>query len=114
MAQSSNVNVNAFQVLLGFFTYTSHTSDQMIETLTHADLSISLTSINNTIAALSIETKHKIRALGQILLANNAYNNFDIAFDVKTPTVEHGGSSLVHLTSGTLLQLEHVSSINDL
>ena len=75
--------------------------------LSHAGLSISSTTINTAINALSKEGTNKLRALGNTLTAAYAYDNFDVALDVATPTIEKGGGVLAHLTSGTLIPLIH-------
>ena len=71
----------------------------MIEALAHARISISVKSITQTISSLSECSAESMKQLGRSLLASYAYDNFNVALNVSVPTVEHGGSSLEHLTS---------------
>lgn len=86
----------------------------MLETLAHAGLALSSTSINSTVTSLSRNAHRAMRSLGQTRLAAIAYDNFDVALSVATPTVEKGGGQLLHLTSGTLLPLCHDVQLQDL
>jgi len=52
--------------------------------------------------------------MGQTLLVAYAYDNFDINFKTHLPTVEKIHDTLVHLTSGVLIHLEHGVTIEDL
>jgi len=52
--------------------------------------------------------------MGQTLLVAYAYDNFDIDFKTHVPTVEATHDTLTHLTSGTLIQLEHGVTLEDL
>ena len=52
--------------------------------------------------------------MGQTLLAGYAYDNFDVDFKTVAPTIEKAGDTLTHLTSGTLIMLEHGVTLEDL
>ena len=53
--------------------------------------------------------------MGRTLLVAYAYNNFDIDFKTHVPTIEaKSHNMLTHLTSGTLIQLEHRVTLEDL
>jgi len=52
--------------------------------------------------------------MGQTLLVSYAYDNFDIDFKRSVPTVETTADTHEHLTSGTLIMLEHGVKTDDL
>ena len=62
------------------------------------------------IDSLSRDSHHTIRSLGQTLVAAYAYDNFDIDIKTSVPTVENSADTLIHMTSGDLMKLEHVSA----
>jgi len=64
--------------------------------------------------SLSLETYETLRTMGQTLLVGYAYDNFDIDFKNLVPTIEKVGDTLAHLTSGTLIMLEHGVKQEDL
>lgn len=82
--------------------------------LTHSGISVSVSSINNIVSSLSRNAHKELHKLCENLLFAIAYDNFDVAFDVSVPTVENGGHSLVHLTSGTAILLEHIDNAEHL
>ena len=86
----------------------------MVEALEHAGVLISPASIDRIIISLSLESQKKIRRLGRTLLTGYAYDNFDTAMGVSVPTVEHGGSILVHMTSATYIKLNDDVKLEDL
>jgi hypothetical protein len=79
------------------------------EFLAHAGLSVSTTSINNTITNLSKEAGSKVRELGKSFLTSYAYDNLDIDLKHSVPTLEKPEETLIHLTSGTMLPLHEVN-----
>jgi hypothetical protein len=52
--------------------------------------------------------------MGQTLLVGYAYDNFDIDFKTNVPSIEKSGETLTHLTSGTLIHLDHGVTHEDL
>jgi hypothetical protein len=52
--------------------------------------------------------------MGQMVLIAYVYDNFDINFKTHIPMVEKIHDTLVHLTSGVLIYLEHGITIEDL
>ena len=52
--------------------------------------------------------------MGQTLLVSYAYDNFDINFPNVVPTVEKSTDSLMHMTLGGLIVLEHGVKPDDL
>ncbi|KAI0065039.1 hypothetical protein BV25DRAFT_1799070, partial [Artomyces pyxidatus] len=112
--KSTNQRCNALASVIGLFAHSSNTPERVIETLSHAGLCIGSNAINEAVDSLSKEAATKLRELGQTLTAAYAYDNFDVALNVATSTVESGGKMLAHLTSGTLIRLEHGVTADDL
>lgn len=77
------------------------------------NVSLSAPSINNAINSLLIETKYRLREMGQSLMVGYTLDNYDVTLKHSTGTVEEPLSTLVHLTSGLILRLVH-TSVSDL
>ncbi|KAI0704921.1 hypothetical protein BC835DRAFT_1403855 [Cytidiella melzeri] len=75
--------------------------------LARMGISVSLNSIHRAIHSLKSECSTDIQRLGRTLSASYAYNNFDVKFSTGIPTVDSSEDLMVHLTSGTLICLEH-------
>ncbi|TFY52853.1 hypothetical protein EVJ58_g9778, partial [Rhodofomes roseus] len=114
VAKSSNQQSNAFPSIVGVFEHACNTPDRVIEMLSQLGLSISPSSINNAVSSLARKAEIKRRQVGQELLTAYAYDNFDVAFNVRTPTVDGGDRSLAHLTSATMIPLAHGVEKEDL
>lgn len=104
---SINQQCNALESIVGIFLYLCNTHEKVIKMLAKIGISISLTSIHDTIHSLSHESVHGIHELGQTLLTSYTYDNFNIKLNTLMPMVEQSTDSLVHLTSGIALQLDH-------
>ncbi|TDL14196.1 hypothetical protein BD410DRAFT_734472, partial [Rickenella mellea] len=113
-AKSTNQKCGGLAVIVGFFAHTCNTPAKVIETLAHAGISISTSAINDAVSSLSVKARLKLEELAQTLLGGVAYDNFDVAFHVSVPTIENGDSMLYHLTSGTMLRLEHGATVEGL
>ncbi|KAI0310052.1 hypothetical protein OF83DRAFT_920825 [Amylostereum chailletii] len=111
--RSTNQRCNALQSVIGLFLHSNNVPERVIETLAHVGLSLSQAAINDAVNALSADAFIKIRALACTLLAAYAYDNFDVQMNVATPTVEKK-DELLHLTSGTLIRLDHGVTLEDL
>ena len=103
-AQSTNEQCNYLQGVLGIFYHSTSVPEKVIETLAHASLSISLTSIHTAVKSLSQDAAHKIKAAVCTLTMVLANNNFDINFKSSEPTVECP-SSFISATSATAIPL---------
>ncbi|KAM6504000.1 hypothetical protein JOM56_000943 [Amanita muscaria] len=103
-AQSTNERCNYLQSVLGIFYHSTAVPEKVIETLAHAGLSISLTSIHSAVKSLSQDAARKIKAALRTLTTALAYDNFDINFKSPEPTVERP-SSFVSATSATAIPL---------
>ena len=69
-------------------------------------VSVSVDTINKGVESLSTQARHTVRQFGKTKLVAYAYDNFDIDFKSNLPTIEKG-TTRSHLTSGTLIRLEH-------
>ncbi|KAF5324267.1 hypothetical protein D9619_011146 [Psilocybe cf. subviscida] len=105
--QNANENCNYLQSVLGFFFHSTAVPEKVIETLAHAGLSISLTSIHRAIKSLSSDAAQAVRGAVRTLKAGFAYDNFDSTFKVSEPTVQHR-SIFVSATSATVIPLYDV------
>ncbi|KAJ3473330.1 hypothetical protein NLI96_g13047 [Meripilus lineatus] len=112
--QSQVQHCNAFQSTMGIFLHSCNAPEKLIKVLSHMGTSISLPSIHHAIRSLSRESHHNVRSLGQTLLAAFAYDNLDIKFNTLISTKDDPGAGLIHLTTGSLFQLDHGVTIEDL
>ncbi|KAI0639544.1 hypothetical protein C8Q77DRAFT_1046641, partial [Trametes polyzona] len=112
--QNTNNRCNTFQSLLGLYMHACNAPDAVLEPLAQIGLTISSSSINNAVSNLSIESSQAIEALGRSLLAVYAYDNFDMEDKPGVPTADRPKDTLLHLTSGTLIPLEHGVTREDL
>ncbi|KAG6908018.1 hypothetical protein DXG01_006485 [Tephrocybe rancida] len=114
MMQSSNQKCNALQSLLGIFLHACNVPQTVVELMAHLGVSISTTAINLAVASLSKESTHELKKLGRTLLTSYAYDNVDMDLKHTVPTLEKPGATLIHLTSATLIPLEHGITKEDL
>ncbi|KAI0694530.1 hypothetical protein BC835DRAFT_1406425 [Cytidiella melzeri] len=105
---------NALQSVMGIFLHSCNTPEKVVKVLTRMGISVSMTSIHRAIHSLKSECFTDIRTLGHTLLVSYAYDNFDVKFSTGIPTVEGPQDTLVHLTSGTLICLEHAVTAHNL
>ncbi|KAF7981236.1 hypothetical protein HWV62_34597 [Athelia sp. TMB] len=82
LVQSTNHKCNALQSLVGLFLQSSGTPETVVELLARLGILVTTTSINNMVNSLSSESSVEMKRLG---LHN----------------------TLIHLTSGTMIPLEH-------
>lgn len=114
MMQSSNQQCNALQTLIRTFLHSCNTPENVVKFLAHVGLSISTTAVNSVITSLSKESVAGIQRQGRSLLTAYAYDNIDIDLKHATPTIEKSTDTLIHLTSGTLIPLDHGITHGDL
>jgi hypothetical protein len=95
--------------MIGMFCHSTNALELIVETLAHAGLLISTTSIQNMITSLSNKLTKKIQSLAQTLTASFAYDNFDMDFKTHDPTVEKHGDSLKHAMSVIIFPLIETS-----
>ncbi|KIJ09297.1 hypothetical protein PAXINDRAFT_24489, partial [Paxillus involutus ATCC 200175] len=113
MVLNTNCRCNLLQSIVGIFCHSTGTPARVIDMLSHAGLSISVSSIDNAIESLSNESSLAIRKSIQTLQTALAYDNFDIDFKTAQPTVEQP-STFVSATSATAIPLFGVSDQADL
>ncbi|KAG2126359.1 uncharacterized protein EDB93DRAFT_1097120, partial [Suillus bovinus] len=111
--QNSNERCNYLQGILGFFYHSTSVPEKVIETLAHAGLSISISSIHSAVQSVSNQTSARIRHAVRSLQSAFAYDNFDIDFKTDQPTLKHR-SNFVSATSATVIPLFGVNSANQL
>ena len=115
LMQGTNQKCNALESVFGIFLHSCNTPQKVIDALAHMGITISRHTVHDAIHSLSLETYETLRKMGQTLLVAYAYDNFDIDFKTHVPTVEAKyHDTLTHLTSGTLIQLEHGVTTKDL
>jgi hypothetical protein len=114
MMQSSNQRCNALQSMLGVFLHSCNTPEVVRECLAHMGISISVSAINSAVANLSKQSEVKMRHIGKSLLTSYAYDNLDIDLKHSVPSVEKPQDTLIHLTSGMMLPLNHGVTLEDL
>jgi len=114
MMQSTNQKCNALESVFSIFLHSCNTPQKVIQALAHMGLSISVDSIHSAVTSLSRKTFITLREMGQTLPVGYAYDNFDIDFKTNVPTIEKAGDTLTHLTSRTLIYLEHGVTCDDL
>ena len=73
-----------------------------------------MSAINTAVTNLSKQSEAEMRRLGESFLASYAYDNLDIDLKHSIPTVEKPQDTLIHLTSGTMLPLNHGVTLSDL
>jgi hypothetical protein len=112
--QSSNQKRNALERVFGIFLHSTNIPEKVINALAHMGISVSVCSIHGVVCSLSDETTDTLCSMGQTLLVSYAYDNFNIDFKQSVPTVETTADTLDHLTSGTLIMLEHRVKTDDL
>ncbi|KAG6884204.1 hypothetical protein C0992_006774 [Termitomyces sp. T32_za158] len=112
--QSTNQKTNALASIIGIFLHSCKTPEKVVEALARLGISISLNAIHNAITSLSAESANCIRALGQTLLVNYAYDNFDVNIQTSVPTVQRSATTLKHLTSGLIFPLQHGVTLDDM
>ncbi|KAI1784995.1 hypothetical protein LXA43DRAFT_900735 [Ganoderma leucocontextum] len=100
-------NCNALQSTMGVFLHSCNAPEKLVKVLSRMGLSISLTSIHQSIESLSRQSHVDIEALGRTLLTSHAFDNFDARIATLISTLDKPTEGLLHLTSGTLLRLQH-------
>ncbi len=114
MLQSTNQRCNALQSTIGIYLHACRASEAVIELLSRIGISISRASIDNTVKNLWKGAHVNIRRVARTLLGGYAWDNFDVEIKHLVPTVEKPQDTLLHLTSGTLLRLDHGVTRDDL
>ena len=108
LMQGTNQEFNALGSVFGVFLHLCGAPWGVVDMLAHMGITISCHTVHGAVHSLSLETYKTLQNMGQMLLVAYAYDNFNINFKTHIPTVEAKyHDTLTHLTSGTLIQLEH-------
>src|ERR1700759_2235804 len=107
MMQSSCQKANTFQSMLGIFLHACRTPEKVIETLAHMGISVSMTTLHDSIKSLSINARRALQELGRTLCTAIAYDNVEIMLKSSVAVVEKSNENLRHLTSGLFFPLMH-------
>lgn len=75
--------------------------------LSNAGICASGSSICSIVTTLSREMNAIYKNLSATKLSAYAYDNLDIMLKKSVPTLENGGSVLVHITTGLQMRLDH-------
>ncbi|KAI0683020.1 hypothetical protein BC835DRAFT_1409479 [Cytidiella melzeri] len=100
LLQSRYMKCNTLQSVMGIFLHLCNTPEKVIKVLARM--------------GISSECSTDIQKLGRTLSASYAYDNFNVKFSTGIPTVDSSEDLMVHLTSGTLIRLEHGVTADDL
>ncbi|KAK7692792.1 hypothetical protein QCA50_004425 [Cerrena zonata] len=112
--QSSNQQCNALQSMVGLYLHTCHVSEATLDLLARMGCSISTTSVNKAITSLSAQSSEVIERIGRTLLTSFVFDNLDADIKRLVPTAENPNSTLIHITAGMLIPLEHGITLDDL
>lgn len=88
--------------------------EKVIKMLSRMGISVACSTIHRAVHSLSCASHINIWKLAQTRLTAIAYDNFDIKFNTLSQTLDAPGDGLVHLTSATMLQLDHGATVEDL
>ncbi|KAG9080185.1 hypothetical protein FRC06_006967, partial [Ceratobasidium sp. 370] len=110
---TSNMRCNAFQAIVGMFAHVNNTSEEMVEFLSHAGLSISPQSISGMVKNMSTEAEKSLKNELAHLSSAMAYDNLEVRFDTEQPTPENLGG-LVGMTTGAFIPLRPGATKDDL
>ena len=102
------------QSVIGLFLHSNSTPEKVIELFARASLSISPDAIMKAVDSLSQEALEITRKVGKTGLVSYAYDNFDVELPTTLHGIEQTASNSHHLTSGTLIPLEHGVCLDDL
>ncbi|KDQ57301.1 hypothetical protein JAAARDRAFT_131575 [Jaapia argillacea MUCL 33604] len=114
LANSTNQWCNTLQTMHGLYLHACNAPVSVLDLFAQLGISISSAAINDTVSSLSRKSYRETQQLGKTLLAAYAYDNFDVEVKQAVHTVESTHESLLHLTSGTMLRLDHGVTTDDL
>ncbi|KXN84700.1 hypothetical protein AN958_12219, partial [Leucoagaricus sp. SymC.cos] len=85
--QTTSQKCNYLQSILRIFFHSALVPEKVIETLAHAGLSMSLSSINSAVELLLGKAAEKLCESAHTLKTVFAYNNFNMSFHITELTV---------------------------
>ncbi|KAF7969655.1 hypothetical protein HWV62_26759 [Athelia sp. TMB] len=107
LLQNTDHRCNTFQSIVGLFLQSAGAPETIVEPLSRLGVLLTTSSINNMVKNLSVESTVEMKALGHTLLASYAYDNVDIDLKHATPTGDALHDTLIHLTSATMIKIDH-------
>ncbi|KAG8730921.1 hypothetical protein FRC10_002263, partial [Ceratobasidium sp. 414] len=99
--------------IVGLFAHINDASEEMVEFLSHAGLSISPQSISGMVKNMSTEAERSLKSELAHLSSAMAYDNLEVRFDTEQPTPENPGG-LVGMTTGAFIPLRLGATKDDL
>ncbi|KAI0698468.1 hypothetical protein BC835DRAFT_1304794 [Cytidiella melzeri] len=114
LMQGRNQKANWLQSMCGIFLHAMHAPQKLVDSLAHMGISISQSTIHNSLHSLGINIISDAKQVGQTLSAAYAYDNLDIEFKSSVPTVEKPGDMLKHFTTSMIFPLQHGITADDL
>ncbi|KAI0669880.1 hypothetical protein C8Q78DRAFT_1070340 [Trametes maxima] len=114
LMNSQDQQCNALQSLTGIFLHSCGAPEKLVKVLSRMGLSIAPTSIQRAIKSMSEHSADDVEDLARTLLASYAFDNLDTKLPGGIPTVDKLQDGLIHITTGTLLRLEHGVTPEDL
>ncbi|KAI0074534.1 hypothetical protein K474DRAFT_1601281, partial [Panus rudis PR-1116 ss-1] len=107
MLHNTNQKCNPFASIMGLFLHSTSAPELVIDVLSHAGLSISVSAVHHMVDSLSSNASAQLRELMKTCTAAFAYDNFDMDFKSYSPTVDKPGITLLHGTSALAFPLNH-------
>lgn len=111
---SQDQRCNTLQSVTGIFLHSCGAPEKLIKVLSRMGISVALSSIHRSIKSMSEHSEDNIELIGKSLLASYVFDNLDFKVPGGTPTIESPNDGLVHITTGTLLHLDHGVTLDDL
>lgn len=111
---SQDQRCNALQSVTGIFLHSCGAPEKLIKVLSRMGISVALSSIHRSIKSMSEHSEDNVKSVGKSLLTSYAFDNLDFKLPGGIPTIESPNDGLVHITTGTLLRLDHGVTLGDL
>lgn len=115
LTQGRDPRCNALQSILGIFCHACNAPEKLVKVLSKMGVAISLESVRRATLSLSEKSSRSIQKLGGSHLASYGLDNFDLLLKAQVHTVDDTRElGMLHMTSGTLLPLQHGVVLSDL
>ncbi|TFK71829.1 hypothetical protein BDN72DRAFT_793389, partial [Pluteus cervinus] len=110
MMRNANQKCNAFQSLIGIYLHSCNTPDIIMQLLSSLGIAISGTTVDDAVTHLSENAEAGMKEAGATHLVSFADDNLDADLKHTTPTLEKPEDTLIHITTGTMIPLQHVTT----
>ncbi|TFK77255.1 hypothetical protein BDN72DRAFT_910171 [Pluteus cervinus] len=114
LLEKINQKANYLPGLFGLFLHSCRTPERVITALARIGVSVSDSSIYNSIRNMSRDSVANLRKLGETKLVQYGADNFDVHLKRLLSTLEKNSSTLYHLTSALMMPLQHGVELKDL